>query len=477
MDAHTAEPQTNSTAPHPSAEQLRAFGQGLVSPAELAAIQAHLDACPACCAALGEGEGDDPFLARLRRAGRGLPTQDTVDPTTPAQAGESDDALPSVSGYEILGVLGRGGMGVVYKARHLALNRLVALKVLLGGAHAGPEAVVRFRAEAEAVVRLRHPNVVQIYDLGLHAGVPYLALELCKGGTLAEHSRGQPLPPHEAAQLLEALAQGVAAAHEQGIVHRDLKPANVLLTEAGEPKVADFGLAKQLDASTRTPSGAVLGTPSYMAPEQATGRGVGPAADIYALGAILYECLTGRPPFQAASPIETLSQVVAGEPVPPRRLNSAVPRDLETVCLKCLHKEPDRRYASAQALAVDLGRFRSGEAVTARRVGLLEQTWRRVRRSPLQATLAAVLTALVLAGVASALYLDRQRALRQVLAASELDQALERVAFFQGQGKRAEALAALERAQLLAGEAAPDPARSERLADLQERLAADARDQ
>jgi serine/threonine-protein kinase len=233
-------------------------------------------------------------------------------------------------------------MGVVYKARHLALSRVVALKMILAGGHAGGEERARFLAEARAVAALTHPGIVQVYDTGLHDGLPYFALEFCPGGSLADRLDGTPLPPAEAARLVQQLARAVHAAHERGIIHRDLKPGNVLLTEAGAPKVTDFGLAKRVEAgATLTRTGAILGTPSYMPPEQARGdhRAVGPAADVYALGAVLYELLGGRPPFRGGTAADTLLQVLELEPVPPRRLQPGVPPDLETVCLKCLEKD------------------------------------------------------------------------------------------------------------------------------------------
>jgi WD40 repeat protein len=313
---------------------------------------------------------------------------------------------PGTPGYEILGELGRGGMGVVYKATQTRLKRVVALKMILAGAHAGPDQLARFRTEAEAVARLQHPNIVQVHEIGEHQGKPFLSLEFCPGGSLEKKLAGTPLQPRETAALVQTLARAMDAAHQKGVVHRDLKPANVLLAEGGTPKVTDFGLAKLLGEAGHTQSGAVVGTPSYMAPEQAGGRGaVGPAADVYALGAILYECLTGRPPFKAATPMDTLLQVVGEEPVPVRQLNPAVPRDLETVCHKCLQKEPARRYASALELADDLRRFGAGEPVRARPVGRLGRAWRWCRRNPMPAGLLALVGVLLAAGTAiSALF-------------------------------------------------------------------------
>jgi serine/threonine protein kinase len=241
-----------------------------------------------------------------------------------------------IGDYEVLEEIGRGAMGVVYKARQLSLNRLVALKMIVAGGHTSADEVARFRAEADAVARLQHPNIVQIYEVGEHDGLPYFSLELCPGGSLDRRLQGTPRPPAEAARLVQTLAAAVDAAHQSRLVHRDLKPANLLLTDGGPQavvKIADFGLAKRLGEAGQTLSGAIVGTPSYMAPEQAGGRSrdVGPAADIYALGAILYELLTGRPPFKAPSALDTLLQVVADDPVPPRQLQSKTPRDLETI--------------------------------------------------------------------------------------------------------------------------------------------------
>jgi tetratricopeptide (TPR) repeat protein len=289
-----------------------------------------------------------------------------------------------VPGYEILGELGRGGMGVVYKARQIAIGRVVALKRILAGGHAGPGDLLRFQTEAEAIARLQHPNIVQVYEVGEHNGLPYFSLEFCAGGTLDIKLGGTPLPAAEAARLAETLARAVEAAHAKQVIHRDLKPANVLLLEDGTPKITDFGLAKKLDEQGQTQSGSILGTPSYMAPEQAGGKGreIGPLCDVYALGAILYESLTGRPPFKAATPVDTLLQVLSDEPVPPRRLQPKTPRDLETICLKCLQKDPKKRYPSAQALAEDLRRFGAGEPIRARAVTWWGRAAKWVRRRP-----------------------------------------------------------------------------------------------
>jgi WD40 repeat protein/tRNA A-37 threonylcarbamoyl transferase component Bud32 len=311
----------------------------------------------------------------------------------------------SPPGYEVLGELGHGGMGVVYKARDRRLKRLVALKMILAGRHAEPEVLARFRTEAEAVARLQHPNIVQIHEVGEHEGLPYLALEFCGGGSLERQLAETPLPEQQAAVLVEAIARAMHAAHVKGVVHRDLKPANVLLGEDGTPKVGDFGLAKQLDTEQgQTHTGKVMGTPSYMAPEQARGlnKYVGPAADVYALGAILYACLTGRPPFKAPTALETMAQVVGEEPVPVRRLQPRVSRDLETICLKCLQKSPERRYDSASALADDLERFLRNQPIKARPVGRLVRTWLWCRRNPLVACLTVAAAVLLVCAAVSA---------------------------------------------------------------------------
>jgi hypothetical protein len=298
--------------------------------------------------------------------GMGLSPEASVPPAAAGAAAR----LPQVPGYEILGELGRGAMGVVYKAEHTALNRVVALKMIFPGSNAGPSDLVRFHTEAEAVARLHHPNIIQIYDVGERDGLSYLALEFAGGGTLEDRLRGDPLPPATAARLVETLARAVQYAHERGIVHRDLKPSNVLLGEDGTPKIADFGLAKRLDNPDpgATLVGQILGTPAYMAPEQAAGDlpAIGPAADLYALGAVLYKLLTGEPPFHGPSVHESLRRKLSEPPPPPSTLRPEVPRDLERICLKCLHPDPGHRYASAAALGDDLRRYLEGGRVEAR---------------------------------------------------------------------------------------------------------------
>jgi WD40 repeat protein len=341
------------------------------------------------------------------------------EPQQPRAAFATDNAapnVPKVPGYELLEELGRGGMGVVYKARHVRLKRLVALKMILSGAHAGPNELARFRIESEAVARLQHPNIVQIHEVGEHDGRPYFSLEYVDGGSLAQKLDGTPLPPRAAAQMVEKLARAIHAAHQRGIVHRDLKPANVLLTSDGQPKITDFGLAKRLDESEApTRSGAIVGTASYMAPEQALGQNqqIGPAADIYSLGTLLYEMLTGRPPFKGATAMDTVIQVMSEEPLPPSQLQAKLPLDPETICLKCLRKEPSRRYASAEELAEDLRRYLAGEPILARPAQAWERAWKWARRRPAQAALLGFAALLVLGifvgGIGFAQHENRQR--------------------------------------------------------------------
>ncbi|MEI8370524.1 MAG: serine/threonine-protein kinase [Planctomycetia bacterium] len=291
-------------------------------------------------------------------------------------------------GYEIIEELGRGGMGLVYKANQQGLNRIVALKMILAGGHAREGDLTRFRTEAAAIARLHHPNIVQIYEVGEWSGLPFFSLEYCPGGSLDRKVRGTPLPAREAAGLVVGIARAIGEAHGKGILHRDLKPANVLIGGDGTPKITDFGLAKRIDdPSGQTVSGTVLGTPSYMSPEQAIGSAgaVGTATDIYGLGAVLYELLTGRPPFRAATPLDTLLQVIRNEPAPPRLLNPQVDKDLETICLKCLEKDPSDRYRTAGELAEDLSRYLMSEPISARSINLMERLGRTLQKSQIDA--------------------------------------------------------------------------------------------
>ena len=358
--------------PCPTEQELTAFNLGTLPPAEVDALAEHLESCPRCEAAVERLEGAvDPLVGALRQA---LPA--TVLKNSGSGSSLIDSAKwPSPPGYEIIAPLGRGGMGVVYRARQLRLRRLVALKRLPTG---NDRELDRARSEAEVLARLQHPNIVQIYEVVEHEGRAYLALELVEGGALSARMTGKPQSPRESARLIETLARAVQYAHANGIVHRDLKPANILLQiadggprpeegarpnqsairnlQTAVPKITDFGLAKRLAVdSGETRDGDVIGTPSYMSPEQAAGKTaqLGPASDVYSLGVVLYELLTGRVPLEGASTIDTLILVRNEDPVPPRRLQPRIARDLETVCLKCLEKLPGRRYPAALALAED----------------------------------------------------------------------------------------------------------------------------
>jgi eukaryotic-like serine/threonine-protein kinase len=400
---------------------------------------------------------------------------DSLFPTTGSQAAPlepPDSRPPQIPGYDVEDVLGRGGMGVVYKARHVRLNRNVALKMLQAGAYARAHERARFQREAEVVASLHHPNIVAVHDVGEHQGCPFFTMELLEGGSLAQALSGAPQPARQSAALVLTLAEAMQVAQEAGIVHRDLKPGNILLTAEGIPKIADFGLARHFESEAAlTLSGTPIGTPSYMAPEQVIGNAaaIGLATDIYALGALLYEMLTGRPPFRGETAAETERQVIHEEPVSPARLNATVPRDLETICLKCLNKEPARRYASAAALADDLRRFGEGRPILARPVGLIERFWRWCRRNPSEAALVATALALVTLTLGGGFWLERQEAERREETArreGELSKAaegvLEQAAALQKQGRWPEARAVLE--------AEPSLLDTPALADLRQRV-------
>ena len=340
---------------------------------------------------------------------------------THAAAKTASALPPAPPGYEILGIAGRGGMARVYRARHLKLSRTVALKMLPTDAEESLTA--RFIEEARASAGLHHPQVAAIFDVGCYDNQYYFAMEFANGGTLAQRLAGRPRPAREAVALMAGLARAVQHCHDHGIIHRDLKPANVLLVEEGDSvsyKISDFGLAKRLDDDKGlTKTGEIMGTPAYMAPEQASGvfKEVGPAADVYSLGAMLYECLTGRPPFDGTDAMDIVLQVLSDEPLRPRQLQSTLPRDLETICLKCLEKSPRRRYASALALAEDLERWLNGEPIKARPAGITERIWKWTRRRPWQATALAAGVLLLIGSVTAAVLLDARA--RQIAKAKQ----------------------------------------------------------
>jgi serine/threonine protein kinase len=318
-------------------------------------------------------------------------------------AGLSNPRGKTVGKYTLLELLGEGGMGVVYKARDRELNRLVALKMIRAGIDTDEEALHRFHVEAKAISKLNHPNIAQILEVGecdrgdRRGLVPFFALEFAEGGSFDARLRGEPQSPKQAARQVKSLAEAVQAAHDRGLVHRDLKPANILIAGDGRLLITDFGLVKRLESESRhTASGDLLGTPSYMAPEQ-TGPGgtIGPAVDIYSLGAILYEMLTGRPPFKGATVFDTLEQVRNTEPVHPRRLQPGCPPDLDTICMKCLEKSPHRRYASAADLAADLQAFLGGGPIQARPAGVVKRAWMWAKQHP--AVAASILLAVLAA--------------------------------------------------------------------------------
>jgi WD40 repeat protein/serine/threonine protein kinase len=453
-----------SACPPPSVLD-RLLAENLDS-SELVVVTAHLEVCASCQVALdlrGKAElepvvrllkngseanhsdsSGERFIAMLAELSQFPSSVADPDRQTLGVAMTKDDELPRIDGYEILSELGRGGMGVVYKALHRELNRLVALKMILAGPQLSPNARERFRNEACAVARLRHPNIVQIYDFGEQDGRPFFSMELVEGGNLAAQIGGTPFTARRAASLVETLAHAVEYAHRNEVLHRDLKPANILVAadwsspagldddeedvgDASSPpcvvKITDFGLAKEVAGSgdQLTQSGMVLGTPSYIAPEQARGQleSVNATADVYALGAILYELLTGRPPFRAASPLDTLVQVVHELPISVTYLQPRVPQDLATICMKCLEKEPRGRYPSAESLAEDLRRFLDHEPIKARPISAIGRLRRWGKREPSLAFMIATLCG-VLASTFAIVIIQRNDAVLARLKAEEI---------------------------------------------------------
>jgi WD40 repeat protein len=382
----------------PSEHELLAFHLGRLPEEQLDTVAEHMEACPECQAIVERlDRTTDPMLSVLRKP----------IPSSAPRRGAADLTIaenwPHLPGFEVLSVLGRGGMGIVYRAHQLRLNRLVALKRLPGDTE---RALGHSRAEAESLARLQHPNIVQVHEIVEHDGATYLVLELVEGGPLGA-KLGKPQGHRETAELLVALAEAVQHAHAHGVVHRDLKPDNILLHPEGGgrgfgvPKITDFGVAKRLAAATgATLEGDIIGTPNYMSPEQAAGQveRVGTATDIYSLGVVLYEMLAGHVPLQGPTTLDTLVRVRTEEPLPPRRLQAGIPRDLETICLKCLHKAPERRYTSASELSDDLRRFLRGEPVRARPTPAWERAWKGVKRRPTVAALSAAVVLVALLG-------------------------------------------------------------------------------
>ncbi len=463
----------------PTRDHWAQFLDDRLPPADEANLTTHLETCPTCILALenmtapkNDALTCDVVPSRLQPSSI-LPATELhrlrqlLAITTPLASGPPiahHPGAPLIPGYDIERELGRGGMGIVYLARQTQLNRRVALKMILAGQHANQEQVVRFLAEAQTCAALRHENIVQIFEVGQHDRMPFYSMEYVNGGTLAERSQRQPLTPREAAELIEQLARAMHAAHIQGVIHRDLKPVNILLRApaAGHtvngsatiplagaglmPKITDFGLAKHFELEGgMTQSGAILGTPDFMAPEQVEPgtRPIGPSVDIHALGAILYYLIAGRPPYAAPTMLETLAQVKQADPVSPSQVNPVVPRDLSIICLRCLEKHPERRYATADALADDLRRFLQGEPITARPVTELERLWKWARRRPAIAALSMALAAMVIVAlglVSWQWYLTDQARSREAQRADD-----------EAKAKRAEAKARYEAQVLSAG--------------------------
>jgi eukaryotic-like serine/threonine-protein kinase len=471
----------------PERDLLERLLDNCLADTELDELERHVKACASCQQTLETLTDDTLWRSELRQEAallfadteHGLAIDALVRTAAAADGANQPSArpAPTVPGYEIAGELGRGGMRVVYHARHVRLNRPCALKMVLAGAHASPEHVARFVTEAEAIARLDHPSIVQIRHIGDVLGLPFLELEYLAGGSLDRQLDGTPWPTTRAAHLAEQAALGIAEAHRLGIVHRDLKPSNVLLAADGTPKVGDFGLAKMLDSqAVLTRSESVMGSPSYMAPEQALGhaRIAGPPVDIYALGAILYELLTGRPPFRGTTALETLEQVKSTEPVAPSRLVRSVPRDIETICLKCLQKEPSKRYETAKALCDDLRSFLDGRPILARRTSGVERSWRWCRRNRFVAGMAGIAaTAMFSLAVGAAIAAFTFRAQRDQIRQADrqtrenllesLTAQARATRFSREEGQRFEGLLALERAARIARDLGLPPERFDRI--------------
>ena len=348
----------------------------------------------------GEAIDREPFIAEHPEFAEELRAHfANEDSINAALGGPPVRVIRYFGDYRLLEEIGRGGMGVVYRARQVSLNRLVAVKLMSADRVSSPEAVRRFRQEAEAAANLQHDNIVAVHEVGEHEGRHYFSMDFVEGRSLAEVVRESPLSPRQAASYLLPVAEAIDYAHRQGTLHRDLKPSNILIGPTDKPVVTDFGLAKRVEHdSGLTQSGDVVGSPSYMPPEQAAGRSqeLSPASDVYSLGATLYELVTGRPPFRAETPASTLLQVLNAEPVSPRLLNPALDRDLETICLKCLEKEPRRRYQTTGELAEELRRFLAGEPIRSRPISRMGKFWRWCCRNPMVAALTGTLAVLTI---------------------------------------------------------------------------------
>ncbi len=386
-------------------------------------IPPSLHRCKKCGAETTAYAAERLCVACMLETGLAEQVEDGRQKTENGPAPAPDRPLLTFGDYELLEEIARGGMGVVYRARQVSLHRTVAIKMVLAGKLANASELQRFRAEAETAARLQHPNIVAIHEVGQYESQPFFSMDYVEGRSLADLARNEPMTGRRAGGYLKTIAEAVQYAHSQGILHRDLKPSNILVDQFDQPRITDFGLAKRLDAEAHlTITGQMLGSPSFMPPEQASGdrRAAGPASDVYSLGAILYQLLTGRPPFVAGTIPETLRLVAETEPVSPRLLLPSVPRDLETICLKCLQKEPRRRYPTAQEFADDLGRYLLNEPIRARPVSRAERAWRWCGRNrALAGALAVAVTLLLVVGIGSPIAAYRINRARQQALANE----------------------------------------------------------
>lgn len=434
---------------HIPLDVLAAFNLGNIAEAEIDSVVEHLEHCETCCQHLRHLDTETNLLGELHLLDQTININGQATSTLkPLASYRKTEQRPFIPGYELLGELGRGGMGIVYEAVQIGLNRRVAVKILYSHSGVGPLEIDRFRSEAIAIARLQHPNVVRVYETGTHEQTLYIVFELVTGGTLAMWSQREVVQPVSAVQMLINIAAGVQAAHEAGIIHRDLKPSNILLTPAEKiPKISDFGLAKILDESlTQTFSGIIAGTPTYMAPEQTLGNvAITPSADIYSLGVVLYELLTGRPPFTGLNIVDAFEQVRHHEPVSIRRLQPKIARDLETICLKCLQKDPKSRYRTVAELSDDLQRFLDQRPINARPPGVVGKTVKLIKRFPWYAGLIMMLSVSILIGLTGVMYQYFQT---EKARANAVDESRERnIARLFAEEKKREAEAAQQSAE------------------------------